>query len=1185
MAVPVELEIFMKDLTKAGLQSVGKNVDDVENQTMKLIEALKQVRAEQIKQLEANKQAGKSYTQEAANVQALTGQINGLKAGLKDLQKAKEEVAKTPSIDIDTEAVTRKTNNLKMQFSQVARELPSLAMGPQMFILAISNNLPMLADAIADVRKQNELLAASGQKGVPVWKQMAGAVFSWQTALVAAISLGIVYGKEISNWVSSLFKAKKELIDTQKIQNELNKVQVEGGKSAAEEAAKLKILYEASLDTSKSMKERNKAVDELQKMYPSYFGKLSNEEILAGKASDAYDRLTKSIISSAKARAAMNKMVDEQGKILENEQKINDAYSRLDPLLPKLEAAEKKLNIAKTSASLNAGKLSTSGTRNLSVGGNVAVQQAQSDYDQLKKETDAIYEEIAGYRAAIYESNKISKELEKSIKVDDIITEEKGSGTGSEKTDYASQLADARVKAQQTTEKLRIQIMQEGIAKRMALAKQEYDESVADIDKQERDMLAKMDQARKQGDNIPQSQYDEVKNTANTNRMLAEQVYNEKIYQIEQEYRDKATQSLIDYNKQYGTYQEKRLAIAMDYARKIAAAETEGEADVLTRERDDKLASLDFEEMKKGMDWDKIFGDLERVSTDTLESLREKLKQYLEGIGDDISPESFKEVMDAFKNIDSELADRSPFETMKKGYEDYKSAMDEVRSAQNLLQQAQMGGSVIVEEYDEETGELTRKLITQAEAEERLRAAQDKRYSAQKSLTDAAHSIGQKGMAIVNAGNDIVDMLGNFGVKVPEAVSETLNGVSQVMSGLESIDLTKPFSAITGSVSILTGIGNTIAGLFGFGGADYSGYENLKSKYEGLIDIWDSLISKKQQYIDIDYGIEAQKAAEEAKKLVDVQIERQRQLMHSLSGSGSSMFSHSLGYRVNERMGSSDWARLSQLTGTNIREFGDVINLDEDVIGKVLQDEKFVSVLTAVNSEFVTYIQNIDKYSEQLKEIAEQEKEAFTGVSFDEFRDSFVSMLSDLDATNQDFADNFEKYLQNAIFSSMVADKYKERIQSLYDSWAKEAADGTIVYDPSKASFFSHGKTEINKGLDEKEAEMLRNQYQSIVDDMLAEREQIMKDFGWSSSADSGSSQSPGSGALTTMSQDSISTFEGIGRNMQTHLANTDKFVQEIRNTQKQDSQTLATIAGHTAHLVEIHEILSDMKLNGITLK
>lgn len=1170
MAVPVELEIFMKDLTKAGLQSVGKNVDDVENQTQKLIDALKLVRAEQIKQLEANKQAGKNYTQEAANVQALTGQINGLKAGLKDLQKTKEEVAKTPSIDIDTEAVTRKTNNLKMQFSQVARELPSLAMGPQMFILAISNNLPMLADAISDVRKQNELLAASGKKGVPVWKQLASSIFSWQTALVAAISLGIVFGKDIANWVKELISGKKAIDNNKEALENYKKAMLDSQQAAQEEIVQLNLLYQAAVDSSKGMNERISAVKELKKEFPQYFKNLSDEEVLVGKAADKYNELATAIMASAKAQAAKETLIKNSKEILDLESKITEEYKK------------QELNEVKRTEAV--GKLKEGQNRTFLPVSNDVIDAVNRDYDRFFNQSE---EKITEWRRKIYDLTKFNKNLANQVNIEDLLFESNGGNETErkQKTDYASQLADARVKAQQTTEKLRIQIMQEGIAKRMAMAKQEYDESVADIDKQERDMLAKMDQARKQGDNIPQSQYDEVKNTANTNRMLAEQVYNEKIYQIEQEYRDKATQSLIDYNKQYGTYQEKRLAIAMDYARKIAAAETEGEADVLTRERDDKLASLDFEEMKKGMDWDKIFGDLERVSTDTLESLREKLKQYLEGIGDDISPESYKEVMDAFNNIDSELADRSPFETMKKGYEDYKSAMDEVRSAQNLLQQAQVGGSVIVEEYDEATGTLTRKLITQAEAEERLRAAQDKRYSAQKSLTDAAHSIGQKGMAVVNAGNDIVEMLGNFGVKVPEAVSETLNGVSQVMSGLESIDLTKPFSAITGSIKILTGIGNTIAGLFGFGGADYSGYENLKSKYEGLIDIWDSLISKKQQYIDIDYGIEAQKAAEEAKKLVDVQIERQRQLMHSLSGSGSSMFSHSLGYRVNERMGSSDWARLSQLTGANIREFGDVINLDEDVIGKVLQDEKFVSVLTEVNSEFVTYIQNIDKYSEQLKEIADQEKEAFTGVSFDEFRDSFVSMLSDLDATNQDFADNFEKYLQNAIFSSMVADKYKERIQSLYDSWAKEAADGTIVYDPSKASFFSHGKTEINKGLDEKEAEMLRNQYQSIVDDMLAEREQIMKDFGWSSSADSGSSQSPSSGALTTMSQDSISTFEGIGRNMQTHLANTDKFVQEIRNTQKQDSQTLATIAGHTAHLVEIHEILSDMKLNGITLK
>lgn len=1150
MAVPVELEIFMKDLTKAGLQSVGKNVDDVENQTMKLIEALKQVRAEQIKQLEANKQAEKSYTQEAANVQALTGQINGLKAGLKDLQKTKEETAKTQTIDIDTEAVTRKTNNLKMQFSQVARELPSLAMGPQMFILAISNNLPMLADAIADVRKQNELLAASGQKSVPVWKQLVSSLFSWQTALVAAISLGIVFGKDIANWVKELISGKKAIDNNKEALESYKKTMLDSQQAAQEEIVQLNLLYQAAVDSSKGMNERISAVKELKKEFPQYFKNLSDEEVLVGKAAGKYNELATAIMASAKAQAAKETLIKNSKEILDLESKITEEYKK------------QELNEVKRTEAV--GKLKEGQNRTFLPVSNDVIDAVNRDYDRFFNQSE---EKITEWRRKIYDLTKFNKNLANQVNIEDLLFESNGGNETErkQKTDYASQLADARVKAQQTTEKLRIQIMQEGIAKRMALAKQEYDDSIADIDKQERDTLDKMNQARKQGDNIPQSQYDDVKNTANTNRVLAEQVYNEKIYQIEQEYRDKATQSLIDYNKQYGTYQEKRLAIAMDYARKIAAAETEGEADVLTRERDDKLASLDFEEMKKGMDWDKIFGDLGRVSTDTLESLREKLKEYLEGIGDDISPESFKEVMDAFKDIDSELADRSPFETMKKGYEDYKSAMEEVRSAQDLLNQAQMGGSVIVEEYDEATGTITRKLVTQAEAEEKLRAAQDKRYSAQKSLTEAANSIGQKGMAVVNAGNDIVEMLGNFGVKVPEAVSDTLNGLGQVMSGLESIDLTKPFSAITGSIKILTGVGNTIAGLFGFGGADYSGYENMKSKYEGLITIWDDLISKKQEYIDIDYGTEAQKAAEEAKKLVDVQIERQRQLMNALSGSGASIGSHSLGYRVNNGMSSQDWRRLSELTGANIQGFGDVINLDADVIGKVLQDEKFVSVLTAVNSEFVTYIQNIDKYSEQLQEIAEQEKEALTGVSFDEFRDSFNSMLSDLDATNQDFADNFEKYLQNAIFSSLIAGKYKQQIQDLYDMWSTDAESG-------------------NK-LTEDEANLLRKKYQDIVNDMLAEREQIMKDFGWTSSDSSGSSQSPSSGALTTMSQDSISTFEGIGRNMQTHLANTDKFVQEIRNTQKQDSQTLATIAGHTAHLVEIHEILSDMKLNGITLK
>lgn len=1191
MAIPVQLEIFMKDLTKAGLQSVGKNVDDVETQTRQLISALQQVIAEQKHQLEVNKTAGISYTQEAANIQALTGQVRGLEAGLKELKKTKEETAKTQPIDIDTEAVTRKTNNLKMQFSQVARELPSLAMGPQMFILAISNNLPMLADAISDVRKQNELLAASGQKGVPVWKQLASSVFSWQTALVAAISLGIVFGKDIMDWVKNLGKANKELSETQKLQQAVNTSHREGGKAASEESAKLKILYTASQDSSKSMKERNKAVDELQKMYPSYFGKLTNEAILAGKAASAYDDLTKAIIRKGQAQAAEDIVADYSKQNFQLQRNINADTNWTNRNKAEYEKALKEREkMWENYRKVNQGSIIVDSAAKAWI--------SNTPEGKLIEEYERRMSNIKKYTDQIAKNNKIIegtvKQIDTSAYIDDGLDGNYSKST-KEKTDYASQLADARVKAQQTTEKLRLQIMLEGIAKRKALAKQEYDDSIADIDKQERDTLTKMDKARNQGDNIPQSQYESVRQEAQTQRILAQQLYNDQLLQIDKEYNDKVTQSFIDYNKQYGTYQEKRLAIAMDYARKIADAETEGDEykkKALEQERKESLSALDFSELKDSIDWEVVFGNLSKVSKQELQKVKLQLKQFKQSPEyKNMTVEQQKIVNEAISSIQENIIEQGGI------LGDLPEQLKELASAQKELEAAQKEYNDALVNGTEVEIEAARKKKTQAtqnviNSQSNVNLSAEKAQNNISTVIDSISNLGEAGASLSSFGNSIGTLIDVFSESENE-IGGIIGAILGLLDQLGQKGIMGVADGILSNVWNLAGhMWDSIGGLFGikglggiFYGADYSGYESMKNQYETLIDIWDSLISKKQQYIDIDYGIEAQKAAEEAKKLVDVQIERQRQLMEALSGSGASIGSHSLGYRVNRGMSAQDWARLSQLTGANIQGFGDVINLDADVIGKVLQDEKFVSVLTAVNSEFVTYIQNIDKYSEQLKEIAEQEKEAFTGVSFDEFRNSFVSMLSDLDATNQDFADNFEKYLQNAIFSSMIADKYKDRIQSLYDSWAKEAADGTIVYDPSKAGFFSHGKTEINKGLDEKEAEMLRNQYQSIVDDMLAEREQIMKDFGWSSSSDSGSSQSPSSGALTTMSQDSISTFEGIGRNMQTHLANTDKFVQEIRNTQKQDSQTLATIAGHTAHLVEIHEILSDMKLNGITLK
>lgn len=1144
MAVPIQLEIFMKDLTRAGLQSVGKNVADVENQTLQLIAALEKVRAEQIKQLEANKQAGADYAKEAANVQALTGQINGLTEGLKELNRTQNESGNTP-LNIDTEDITKKTNNLKIQFQQVARELPSLAMGPQMFILAISNNLPMLADAISDVRRQNEMLAASGQKSVPLWKQLASSIFSWQTALVAAISLGIVYAKDITEWVKSITKGKDAALSLADAQKKVNEAFDKDSGDVGEQAVRIKSLSTQWKDLGDNLEEKKRFIkenkDELDKLGVSV-SNVNDAENLLAKNTEQY---IQAMSLRAQAASAFKLATESAETAIKKQVQINQEEKKSPSFMDRFLSV-----FSATGASTTVTSRSTQEA--------TAEERQQARIEGMKEEKKAAEETEKAYTELF---TTLSNQAKKVLNDAGISESENKEETKSTKTDYATQLSDARVKAQQTTEKLRLQIMMEGIAKRKALAKQEYDNTISDIDKEERDTLAKMDKARKQGDNIPQSQYDSVKQEAQTQRILAEQVYQKQLTEIDQEYYDNATQSLIDYYAEYGTYQEKRLAIAQDYARKIAAAETDGEVMSLEKQRDNKIQELDFSEFKESMDWEKIFGDLDRVSTDTLEKLRENLKEYLSGIGDDISPESFAEVMDAFQDIDSQLADRSPFESLKSGYKEYEDAMREVIQAQNLLKQAEKSGLVIVEEYDENTGELTRELITQAEAEERLRNAQDKRYNAQKTLTQAVNSIGQKGEAVVNAGNDIVDMLTSLGVKVPEALQGVLGGLGTITSSLASIDFTKPFSVLTGITGTLKGIGQTIGGIMGFGGADYSGYEEMKSRYEGLIDIWDTLIDKKTGYIDIDYGTEAQKAAEEAIRLTETQIERQRQLANMLASSGASVGSHSLGYRVNDRMSSQDWQRLSGLVGQQVDSLDDVLKLDTDVIGKVLQDEKFVNVLTTVNSDFIEYIQNIEKYGEQLEEIANKEQEAITGIGFDAFRDGYIDLISDLESTNEDLADNLEKNLQNAFFRSLIADKYNSQIKALYDNWVKMGENG----------------------LTKDEVEILRNQNQTMIEQMLKDREELMETFGWQAeSSSTGSSQSPSSGALTTMSQDSISAFEGIGRNMQTHLANIDRFVQELRETQKLDSETLATIASHTAYIVMIYELMEDMKINGI---
>ena len=675
----------------------------------------------------------------------------------------------------------------------------------------------------------------------------------------------------------------------------------------------------------------------------------------------------------------------------------------------------------------------------------------KSYWEARKKEAESARDALDVSKKNSKEWNEYTKQIEEAQKNIDkySIPKDRPLKDANNLTKTQEKLNSQLLSLQRKNQQDEINLMEEGEEKRKAQADFIFQQALNDLETQAEEWR------KVQGGNLSSEQIDEL----NRGEENAYQTYLNTINNITQAKKDADEKAWQDYYIAYGEYQEKRKAIEEKYNEELSKTE-ENSPQYMTiiAERKQALDELDETLMKDSGLWGDFFSDFSNRSSSAINALMkdiERLIAYMEGIEGVEMPDIFK---DAEKSIKDAMSNP---DTSQKFVKNLKGTLDKF----NKMVEKDSPFKKISEGFKNKDS---------------------------KSLAD-----GFSGIA--SAASELGSVMEGLGVKSDSALGKATSALSSTASmAAQGAAIGGPWGAAAGAA---LGLATSLVGMFG---ADYSQYNSLKAEYEGLIDIWDSLISKKQQYIDIDYGIEAQKAADEAKKLVDTQISRQRQLAEALMGAGKSAGSHSLGYRVNDRMGGADWQRLSALTGSTIREVADVFRLDTDVIGKVLQDEKFVSVLTTVNSEFITYIENIEKYGEQLEEIAEQEKEAFTGTSFDEFRDSFISMLSDLDSTSEDFADNFEKYLQNAIFSSLIANKYKDRIQSLYDSWAKEAESG--------------GK------LDSTEAERLNAKYQQLVNEMISDRNEMMNNFGWKSEKEQQSASGKG---FEAMGQDDAEELNG----------------------------------------------------------
>lgn len=841
---------------KAEQKSRGTDFTEVEAQRMGTLNAA----------IEANRQKRNEASREMRNqikiYQAADGSLNQLRAQLEMLKRAYADMtdigsdeakqllttlqqtsARVSEIEQSMGVYGRNVGNyasafngLGMSVQQIVRELPSATMGLNMFFLAISNNLPILTDEIKRARDMNEQLKKSGQSTVPVWKQLVSSIFSWQTAMMLAITAFSMYGKEIAAWVKNLFNAGNSLENLVDIQKEMNDVMSKGTKDAQGDVTRLNLLYNATQDVTRSTKERATAVEELQKKYPDYFGNMSKEEILAGKAADSYTRLSQAIIASARARAAQDKMTENASKILDNEQKINEAYKKLEPLQNKLEEAEKRLSAAEFAAQQSANSLSTSGTKAISSSGNVSVQNAKSIRDELKRQVEDIEDEIAGYRTAIRETNKLQQELAKSINIESLVFDP--SGTGSEQNESVDRLENYLndlIKLRQDNEDRQIELMQDGTEKEVAEIKLRYSRIRDEVKALESDLM------KEQGGKLTKEQLITFSTAYSTIDMRESQDIG-KTDGTEKRLR-KEREAMNKYLQEYGTYQEKRLSITQEYQQKIAEATTEGDRMTLQKQMEEALSNLDIEALKTTSAISQLFGDMTDKTLAELERINKEGSAALEflkgGQWDEGKGVSFgitKEQFDTISKTPEKL------QAISKALRENKEAAEELRPAY------------------EKVADGLRKIFNAGGDSKKINEA----------LEDIQEGLGQ----IMQAGSflsDTFSSLGDaFGSKSLSGVSEGINtamdALSAGMQGAQAGSLFGPIGAAAGAaIGVVTSLASSIAKIH-----DKKNEKRIQA-LQDQIDTLTSTYDKLGRAVEDAYSKDASGLIEDQNKLLEQQ--------------------------------------------------------------------------------------------------------------------------------------------------------------------------------------------------------------------------------------------------------------------------------------------------------------------------
>lgn len=553
-------------------------------------------------------------------------------------------------------------NGLSFQIQQVARELPSLAYGPQVFFGAISNNLPMLTDEIARARIQYNELVKSGQKATPVWKQILSSLVSWQTVLIAGITVLTLYGKEVVNWTASLFKGRKEIDSSKVALEQFHATMTQGTIAAQDEITKLDLLYRAATDAAKPYEERKKAVERLQEIYPAYFGNMDSEMIMTGQLKGKYDELKASIIEVVQARAAFDEMVENNRILFKIKQ--TDEYKeieRIGKIIDKIRTSISNLNPNSKTY----------------IGESFNIERYEKQIDKLSKTirkkldlSDEIPNDIRQY---VFSLNKAIEDLAPIAEKQFTSTTPGEANKAAEKAKQAAEKAAEKAKQD---EEQRLKSLESSLKKLTIDAQQAEIDAMADgtekkvaqieLDYKRREEAIKEGEAKLvklQGGITPDQQV-KIQSLRDSNEAIRRSERHEALagkpakIDLWKDF-EEDQKAWNEYYEKYGTFRERLQATKDKYDRKLAEAQNEGERTSIQAEYDAALSQLEIESSSWAKELiNKTISELENIQTQ-LEDELEAAKRTFNAFESSSDPEA-QQWADRINKLEAQLKVLTP---------------------------------------------------------------------------------------------------------------------------------------------------------------------------------------------------------------------------------------------------------------------------------------------------------------------------------------------------------------------------------------------------------------------------------------------------------------------------------------------------------------------------------------------